>query len=102
MSGPQLGYSSYPGSEIISAAKWLDQLPHWSIIRNGCDSDAGAGIGIHLIKVPRHPKYAQYGADWQFCDPDGSNHHPVKEGWEFQARDVFLPVQVVRYGKGPA
>lgn len=91
------GDNSGTGS-ILTAAKWLDELPTGSIIRNGCDSTDPPGDGIHLIKAPYTMRYGNF--EWLLCLPGGEVPNTSVQDNPARAVDVFLPVQVVRHGDG--
>lgn len=85
---------------IWSAAKWLELCPVGTIIRNGCDHRAPAGEGTHLIKVDLGRGTDPGNTEWLPCNPSGSWRVPDDPWYPLRARDVFLPVQVVKRGKG--
>lgn len=88
-----IGIGSDHDSEIITAAKWLDHLPDWSVIRNACDTNDGDGFGAHWIKVQLgHGHW-----EWQIYDPYSEKYKPINAG-PITSADVFLPVQVIRRG----
>lgn len=92
--------------DILTAAKWLDELPVGSVIRNGCDSKADPhadGKAVYFVKVPRVPggfvwELSDY--VWKWADP--ATYRPIGDASVvFRAVDVFLPVQVMRRGVKP-
>lgn len=93
----QLGMSTV-GDNIISAAKFLDQLPVGSVVRNGCSTIAAKGEGVHFVKLDTRNYDERW--SWSYCDP--KTYRPVGDPVlienKFAPRDVFLPVQVVREG----
>lgn len=97
----QLGISTFHDQLIWSAAKWLELCPVGTVVRNGCDSGAPKGAGIHLQKVQLHRGTDPGGTEWVPCHPRTYKWLVPDEPWfPLRSKDVFLPVQVVRRGKG--
>lgn len=80
-----------PG-DVISVAKFVDLLPVGTVIRNGCDSRAPAGEGVHLKKMATQMHHS--GTEWVGYYPKTGAIN-ASGCWPIQAGDLYLPIQIV-------
>ena len=96
MSILDLGFYSGGPDPVWSCAKWLDTAKIGTIIRNQCTIRCKLDRGIWFVKMAS--PFTSTGTEWRLYDPATGK---VEQGWHveqgpiIEARDIFLPVQVM-------